>query len=286
MDRTIVILAGGTSSRMKKSVDAHLDATLAADAKTKSKAMLGVGESGRPFLDYLLYNVEKAGYENVLIVVGEKDNSIRQYYEQDGGSKHFPHLKISFVAQRIPDGRKKPLGTADALLQALQAMPSWKGQHLTVCNSDNLYSQTALRLLLEDKHENAMIDYDRDTLQCSHERVSQFAVIMKDSNGFLADIIEKPSREDVEQAKDSRGRIGVSMNIWRFSYNSILPYLEAVPLHPVRQEKELPVAVKMMVAKNPRSLLTMPLSEHVVDLTSQADIPIVQEFLRKEYPNF
>jgi len=57
-------------------------------------------------------------------------------------------------------------------------------------------------------------------------------------------------------------------------------------LHPIRQEKELPAAVKMMIADHPRSVFTVPLSEHVIDLTSQSDIPAVQEYLEKEFPGF
>jgi glucose-1-phosphate adenylyltransferase len=76
------------------------------------------------------------------------------------------------------------------------------------------------------------------------------------------------------------------MNIFRFSYDRILPYLESVPLHPVRHEKELPAAVKMMIAEYPRSVFALPLAEHVIDLTSQSDIPTVKEYLAKEFPEF
>ncbi|MEK9137843.1 MAG: hypothetical protein AAB393_12030 [Bacteroidota bacterium] len=102
----------------------------------------------------------------------------------------------------------------------------------------------------------------------------------------MEDIVEKPSPEEIGNVAEATGRIGVSMNIFRFSYDRILPYLESVPLHPVRQEKELPVAVKMMAAEHPRSVFTIPLSEHVIDLTSQSDIPAVKAYLAKEFPEF
>ncbi len=284
MDRNIVILAGGASSRMKNSVEP--DSHLAIETRHKSKAMLGVGEGSRPFLDYLLFNVQQSGYENVVIVVAQKDNSIRDYYESRGGASQFSHLTIAYVVQEVPARRTNPLGTADALMQALHATPSWKGKRFTVCNSDNLYSQTALRLLLENEYDNAMIDYDRSTLQFSEERIGQFAVIKKDNDGFLHDIIEKPTFEELKQVSDTHGRVGVSMNIWRLSYDLILPYLQAVPLHPVRQEKELPVAVQKMIAEHPQSVCAITLAEHVIDLTSASDIPAVQEYLRKEFPSF
>lgn len=284
----VVILAGGISSRMKKELQysSDCDTTLKQEVVRKSKAMLGVGSQARPFLDYVLYNIAQAGYRNVVIVVGERDPSIREYYEQSGGDKQFPLLSFSYAVQPIPDGRTKPLGTADALLYALKAAPSWKGQSFVVCNSDNLYSVGALQALLEDSHTNAMIDYDRSALCFEQQRIEQFSVIKKDAEGYLVDIIEKPSVDLIASVADANGRIGVSMNIFKFSYDMIFPFLEAVPLHPTRQEKELPQAVTMMVAKYPKSMWTIPFSEHVIDLTSQSDIPFVKEYLQKNFSEF
>jgi NDP-sugar pyrophosphorylase family protein len=281
----IVILAGGISSRMKKTTPAgtNIDPMLLQETQIKSKSMLRVGEGERPFLDYILHNIQEASYKDTVIVVCEKDSSIRDYYEMHAGAKHFDQLNISYSTQVIPLGRTKPLGTADALLEALKSKPAWGRQSFTVCNSDNLYSIRALRLLLADEHENAMIDYDRSTLQFEPWRFEHFSVIKKNRDGFLQDIIEKPSVSDIENATDENGRIGVSMNIFRFSYDKIFPILESVPPHSIRQEKELPHAVKIMISKNPQSMFTIPLSEHVIDLTSQEDIPKVKEYLRKEF---
>jgi len=55
--------------------------------------------------------------------------------------------------------------------------------------------------------------------------------------------------------------------------------LEAVPLDPVRREKELPAAVKMMIGLHPRCVFAIPRSEHVPDLTSPEDIRRVREEL-------
>jgi glucose-1-phosphate adenylyltransferase len=285
MHPNIVILAGGVSSRMKKALmnASNLDPSLRREAEEKSKAMIGVGKDSRPFLDYLLGNIARAGYRDVVIVVGERDNSIREYYERRENAERFPGLDISYAVQPIPPGREKPLGTADALLRAFQAAPRWKGQRVTVCNSDNLYSVEALGLLMRDTHDNAMIDYDRSALRFEQERIAAFAVIRKDAQDFLVEIVEKPSAEEIALVADVRGRIGVSMNAWRFSRDLMLPCLEAVPLNPIRQEKELPAAVRMMVDRRPRCVFTIPLSEHVPDLTSPADILRVIEELNQGF---
>lgn len=277
----IVILAGGISSRMKKAAPASqpLDPVLRRDAEHKAKAMIGVGENFRPFLDYLLHNIAAAGYRNVVIVVGENDTSIREYYDSAGAEQR-QNLNLVYAIQPIPPGRYKPLGTADALWHGLKSVPAWRGQSFTVCNSDNLYSTTALRLLLENTHENALIDYDRAALQFAPERIAQFAVIKKNTAGFVTDIIEKPSPAELAVAAEAHGRIGISMNIFRLSYDRIFPCLETAPLHPLRQEKELPAAVKMRAEQNPCAVFAILRAEHVPDLTRQADIVPVQEYLQ------
>ena len=278
-DANIVILAGGISSRMKKHAEiaGGVDPSLIHDAGPISKAMIGVGENRRPFLDYLLSHVEQAGYKNVVVIVGEQDDSIPRYY--GNGAGRFHSLVLSYVVQSIPAGRKKPLGTADALSTALRAMTAWKGRKCTVCNSDNLYSVKALRVLLEDTHDNAMIDFDRSALRFDQERIMQFAVIKKTADGYVDTIIEKPPHDVMMLAADAAGRIGVSMNIFRLSIDQIFPFLERVPLHPLRQEQELPVAVTLMIDRYPKSVFAIPLSEHVLDLTVQADIAVVMEYL-------
>ncbi|HEX7572793.1 MAG TPA: sugar phosphate nucleotidyltransferase [Bacteroidota bacterium] len=282
MNPNLVILAGGVSSRMKEvaPVPEGMDAGLLIEAGEKSKSMLGVGRLGRPFLDYLISNAREAGYADLVIVVGENDGGIRARYGSAMRDNEFHGVRISYAVQPVPGGRTKPLGTADALLCALRVRTDWRGKKFTVCNSDNLYSQSVLKQLLETGHPGALIDYDRDALRFEQSKIEQFAVLEKDSDGYLTGIIEKPSLEDIRRVRDAWGRVGVSMNIFRFSYDTVLGFLEEVPLHPVRQEKELPAAVALMVRRNPRSVLAIPVSEYVPDLTGRGDIGGVQEYLR------
>lgn len=283
-DPNIVILAGGISSRMKQSAAfaAGLDKAMTSEAKQKSKAMIGVGIGHRPFLDYLLYNIQAAGYKDVVLLIGQNDASVREYYEGKSRPAIFSSMNISFVIQPIPEGRSKPLGTADALQRALEARPDWKSKQLTVCNSDNLYSIEILKLLLASPDRNALIDYDFKGLLFPRERIFQFAVLKTDSEGYLRDILEKPSGDQLKELGESWG---VSMNIFRFTYDDILPYLDAVTLHPVRSEKELPEAVRMMVKAHPHSVRTYRKAEYVPDLTTVEDIPHVREFLQKNFSN-
>ncbi|HUI63467.1 MAG TPA: sugar phosphate nucleotidyltransferase [Bacteroidota bacterium] len=286
-DGRLVILAGGISSRMKKSVAPQLSGenSLVHDADSKAKSMIGVGRDQRPFLDYLLYNAKQMGYMEVLIVIGEGDDSIRNYYGDKDQDNEFSGLRISYAIQRIPADRKKPLGTADALFQGLKAKREWSGTRFTVCNSDNLYSEKALGLMQEHRYSCAMIDYDRHALQFAWSRIERFAVTLKDAEGFLTGIIEKPSEDEIKAATGKNGFVGVSMNIFDLQYDMILPFLEKVPLHPLRSEKELPEAVTMMVREHPKCVFAYPLSEHVLDLTDKNDILPVKRYLEAHFEN-
>jgi hypothetical protein len=69
------------------------------------------------------------------------------------------------------------------------------------------------------------------------------------------------------------------MNLWRFSYNSILPYLKKTPLHPIRNEKELPLSVLLMIRENKKTVYSHPMSEHVPDISRIEDIDEIKKYL-------
>lgn len=280
MDRNLLIMAAGTSSRMKTSAESEGFDQLAMEARSKPKMMLGVGANSRPFLDYLLMNASDAGYRDVVFIVNDQDDSVRNYYMTHQGDNVFSELEFHFAIQSIPDGRTKPLGTADAVLAGLDARPDWAGQKFTVCNSDNLYSISALRLLLQDRHGAALIDYDRTSLGFEPTRVNAFAVIWKNDKGFLTDIVEKPNEDQVVRATDHNGRVGVSMNIFRLTYDTIVPLLRRTPLHPDRNEQELTETVRMLVRKQSDAMFALPMAETVPDLTTLKDLPSVRAFIR------
>lgn len=281
-NKNIIILAGGISSRMKKPPveKTGLDDKIVEEANSKSKSMISLGNDGRPFLDYLLYNISEAGYKNVLIVIGEKDNAMKDYYNNN---KYFSNLNILFATQFIPEGRVKPFGTADALFQGLNKVKHWSGESFTVVNSDNLYSIDALTLLLNSKYQNAMIDYDSKGFKFPDDRVKAFAVSIKNENCFLLDIVEKPEENEIDRAYDKDGVLRVSMNIFKLNFDMIYDFVKNCPVHPVRNEKELPTAIKNMIKEYPESIYCYPVSEHVPDLTNKDDIILMKKYLDEQF---
>ena len=277
---TLVILAAGASSRMKQSVASiELSEEKIKDANTISKALIGVGANNKPLLDFLLLNAKKAGYSGVILVVGAQADVFREHY---GDS--FEGLQIGYATQYQPKGRIKPLGTADAVFQAMEQFPKLQNGVFSVCNSDNLYSANALEALRKNDDANAFISYDRDGLKFPMERISRFALVALDSDNYITNFIEKPDPSEVKSYQDIHGKYRVSMNIFKFQGEMIFPYLQNCPIHPQRDEKELPTAILNMCNDNPKAMRGIPFEEHVPDLTSKEDIDKMGDYLDENFP--
>ena len=284
MDKNIIILAGGASSRMKNSIfSKNLSEEELKNANTRSKALLEFGNAKRPILDFLLLNAKKAGYKKVVIVIGEQGALFKEYYGNQQKDNSFRGLSISYAIQYIPEGRDKPMGTADALFQALEQYPILKTASFTVCNSDNLYSIKALRALLICKDSNAFINYDRDALQFPMLKIQRFALTLVDENFHLETIVEKPSKNQVSNYKDVKGRYRVSMNVFKFTGAEIYSFLKNCPIDSKRKEKELPTAILNMINESKSYLRGISFAEHVPDLTSKEDIAIMRKYIATHY---
>ncbi|MEC7772415.1 MAG: sugar phosphate nucleotidyltransferase [Bacteroidota bacterium] len=268
---SLIIMVGGASSRMKRSLK-DMEGQKDVMDNIPHKSLIPVGKNGRPFLYYLVQNAVEAGYTKLYLITSPENEAFRNLKEQDDLPTG---LEVFLAVQSVPEGRTKPLGTADALQQCLDQYPELKQTTFTVCNGDNLYSIGALQDLREErKAPHALISYGSSGFDYTEERIAKFAVMDISPDGFLQDIIEKPDVEDVPKYKDASGELRVSMNIFSFSGKEIYPYLEKCPIDPVRKEKELPKAVATLVAEQPKSVLCIPRSEHIPDLTDANDIQL------------
>ena len=284
MNTNLLILAAGASSRMKESQNIEdLSSSDIIAANTSSKALISYGKEQRPILDFLLKNAEKAGYKNVFLITGKERETFVTFYGMKTKNNPFKGLLITYATQNIPKGREKPFGTADAVTQTLVQYPHLQNEAFTVCNSDNLYSVEALKALAVIKSPNALIAYDRDGLQFSAERISNFALVLLDEDNNLIDILEKPAVTNIEKYNDANRKFRVSMNIFKFDGTAMFQYLNNCPVHPKRNEKELPTAVLNFCADHPGQFQGIPFYGHVPDLTSKKDIKVFKDYLKKYY---
>lgn len=289
MKKRLLILAGGMASRMKKALseeNSDLDPKLVAQANAVTKGMIQVGKNGKTLIDYQLYNAHLAGIEEVMLLLHPTDNVSQEYCESLMAKDATRGIQIVFARQQIPVDREKPAGTSDAVYQALSQHVDWQTGRVIVCNSDNLYSVNALKTLWASEVPQALISYHRDSLLYPEERISAFALIRTDAEGYLLEIIEKPTKEQADELMAKQGRLGVSMNVFVFEASTFLPYLAKTPFHPVRNEKELPTSVVMFGEGEGKGFFAIPLAENVPDLTSKEDILVMQKYLEETYGDF
>ncbi|MGH7969805.1 MAG: nucleotidyltransferase family protein [Limisphaerales bacterium] len=215
MKKTLVVLAAGMGSRYGglKQIDP-------------------VGPGGETLMDYSIYDALRAGFEKLVFVIRR---DIERPFKETIGRRFEDRLAVDYVFQEIdrlpsgyavPAGRKKPWGTAHAILVARQAV----NEPFGVINADDFYGANSFRALAGHLDSNsgdyAMVGFRlRNTLS---EFGSVARGVCKVGRGdFLESIVELTRIErDGSGARytDSAGAVHgltgdemVSLNIWGFT---------------------------------------------------------------------
>ena len=224
----------------------------------------------RPFLDYSIEALKRAGFKKVCIVIGPEHDSVKNYYEKV--DRALPDLEIDFANQQ------EPLGTADAVYAAKEFAGS---DSFVVANGDNLYSADCLEMLRRQQEEMCYVaGFEREALiaesNYTTERVKKFAVMQVDGGLHLCRIVEKP---DNPEAYTTPHGILVNMNLFRFTHH-IFWACERIKPHPVRGEYELSSAVQLLVDERKVPVKVLIAKAGVLDLTYRDDIVAVKDRLK------
>jgi len=279
MIQSLLIMAAGASSRMKASVAKDIGTAATEQANNRTKGLIEIGENGKPLLYYLLRNAQEAGYKTIYLITAADASFFRSTMRS---LPNLDQLHFVFVIQHIPQGRTKPLGTADAVFQALEQFPVLQKNRFSVCNSDNLYSVNAFRRLSSIEQGSGLIAYDSKSLNFTKEKIAGFALLVFDSDFYLENIVEKPAAADLNKAIDEHGSVYISMNAFTFDGNILYSFLSDCPIHLDRDEKELPTALLHMIQEHPRSVKGIPMQEHVPDLTTKKDLLLLAHYLKTQ----
>lgn len=279
MIQSLLIMAAGASSRMKASEAKDIGTVATEQANNRTKGLIEIGEDGKPLLYYLLRNAQEAGYKTIYLITAADASFFRSTMRS---LPNLDQLQFVFVTQHIPQGRTKPLGTADAVFQALEQFPVLQKNRFSVCNSDNLYSVNAFRRLRSIEQGSGLIAYDSKSLNFTKEKIAGFALLVFDSDFYLQNILEKPATADLNKAIDEHGSVYISMNAFTFDGNVLYSFLSDCPIHLDRDEKELPTALLHMIQEHPRSVKGIPMQEHVPDLTTKKDLLLLAHYLKAQ----
>lgn len=238
--KRVVISAAGKGTRMK-----HL-------SQDRPKHMIEV--NGKPFLFYLLDNLERAGFEEIIVVVGHMREHIEKYISQGH------HKNVLIVDQFARMGEDK-YGTA---MPVLAAEPELKGEPFVFVYGDNLYSVRDLQKFIIDDEWNYIAGL-------RHETPQHYGVLMFDKDMTLTEIIEKP-QQDVGSNIINTGLIKFTPDIFEA--------LRHVQPNPIKGEYYLTDAITEQAAKG--KMKVKIIEDYWLDFGKPDDVRILAEFLTKE----
>ena len=279
MTKSIIIMAAGASSRMKKSAaPKDLSRKYSNSAQSKNKVLIEFGSNSKPFISFLIKNVIESGFEKIYVVTSES-----AYFFRENFNKilkiDFKKYKINFSIQYIHPGRIKPMGTSDAICQTMEQFPNLKSESFCVCNGDNIYTVESLKKIRSVKYNYAFIAYDKDGLGFSSEKISSFSIVNLNNKNHLVDIIEKPKTNSLNKFIDSLGKIRVNMNLLKFQANDSFYLFKNCPINKKRNEKEIADVLKLLI-RDKKKVFGIPVFQNVYDLTSKNDIIKIQKILK------
>ncbi len=202
--------------------------------------------NGKPFIHYIFRNLEKAGFEKVVMVIEYLKEKIVDYID----THDFP-----FDVVLIEQG--EPLGTGHAVKVAEDAV---EGNFLVI-NGDDLFSAEDMRSIDTDDEYSYLIGEENPQPQ-------NYGVLEVEGD-MLVNILEKPEEPPTNL---------ISAGMYKFT-PEIFSILETIKRSP-RGEFELPDAMKKLIRK--KKMKVSRVKGYHYTLSEPKDIPVLESFLKEE----
>jgi len=194
-----VILAAGEGTRLRPLT------------YTKPKVMLPI--ANKPILEHLIIELRKANVKDIILVVGYKDEVIRDYFK--GGDNW--DINITYASQKIQ------LGTADALKSAIHLIDD----EIIVLNGDNIIDCEDIKRIIKT---------DGFAIGVKEVENPQDFGVVSIANGLIKEIVEKPEKPQSNLINAGVYKLG----------SEIIEYLERTPLSK-RGEYEITDTIQLAI---------------------------------------
>src|SRR3989344_3588749 len=166
MIKKVVISAAGQGTRMLQ-LSEH-----------KSKHLIEVNQ--RPFLAYLLDNILQAGYTEIIMVVGFREDMIREFLKTYAFEGKTPDIKIENQFD-VLGPKEKMYGTACPLMCVKDLVGD---ENFISLVGDNFYTVDQLKAMNQDDEFTYVAGVEND-------HPEKFGVLTE-KDGLLQSIVEKP----------------------------------------------------------------------------------------------
>ena len=267
-----------------------------------------VDDEGHIIIDYSIYDAMKAGFRDVTFI-------IKKEIEKDFREVMDAHLKgkdinVKYVYQEldklpdgfsVPEGRKKPWGTAHALLCCLGTVDA----PFAVINADDYYGAHAFEKIYNflnntddcGKYHYAMVGYRIKNTVTEQGTVSR-GVCCSDENGMLTSIVERTKigikGEGIYYTEDGEDfdldpETLVSMNLWGFTPSYLRECAERfpkflsenLPKNPEKCEFFLPTVVSELVSEGKADVKVLDNADKWYGVTYKEDKEMVVNAFRE-----
>ena len=270
-----------------------------------------VGKHGEIIIDYSIYDAKQAGFEKVVFII---NRDLEERFKEMIGNRVAREMEVEYVFQQldsmlpagyeIPENRKKPWGTAHAILCCRDVIDG----PFAVINSDDYYGKQGFKLLYDrltrsadhaDRYDYCMIGFLLDNTLTDHGHVAR-GVCETDSNGTLINIVERlriVRTPDGPAFTEDEGKTYthipadnlVSMNMWGFT-PSILDEISRrfpdflsseVPANPEKAEFLIPMEVGRLLQSGKAGVEVIPSPDRWYGVTYKEDKPSVVAALKE-----
>ncbi len=261
-----------------------------------------VGPSGEIILDYSIYDAIRAGFGKVVFVIRRE---IESDFRDTVGRNVEPHIDTAYAFQElnalpeefsVPPERKKPWGTAHALLCARDEVP---GAYAAI-NADDFYGAGAFHAIGEHlagaSDDYSMAGYLLKNTLSEHGHVSR-GVCEVTADGFLKGIVERETIRLFPDGVKYEGPGGVwtpipadstvSMNIWGFAAGFFerldAGFREFLTRHVDTPGAEcyLPAVVNDLIDEGRARVRVLPTDERWFGITYREDMPTARAAIRR-----
>ena len=222
----------------------------------KSKHLINVEK--RPFLAYLLDNIYRAGYPEIILVVGFKGDMIEAFIKEYMKDKE--GLSIKIVSQfEILGPKEKEYGTACPIKCVKDLV---KNENFISLCGDNFYT-------VEDLKSMNIGDNFSYVAGLKNSHPEKFGVLIEDGGDFLDKIIEKP--------KEFVGDL-INTSLYKFT-PEILEKVFQIEKSP-RGEYEITDAISLLAKE--RKVKIKKINDFWMDFGKPEDVEKFSNFLKND----
>ena len=283
---SLVIMAAGIGSRFGGGI----------------KQLEPVGPNGEIIMDYSIHDALEAGFNKIIFIIRkdlEKDfkeiigNRIEKVAPVEYAFQEMDDLPEGFT---VPEGRKKPWGTGQAVLAARNVIH----EPFLVINADDYYGKEGFRAVHEylvNGGQSCMAGFVLKNTLSDNGGVTR-GICKMDAENNLTEVVETKNIIKTTEGAEADGMkldidSLVSMNMWGLTPDFLKTLEEGfkeffekeVPANPLKAEYLIPTFIGELLSEGKISVKALRTNDTWYGMTYKEDVAAVKESFSKMLEN-